>query len=260
MTFLSRICPAGRALGLVLPLCLAAFPLSAAPLYCPETPARVAVLGDSLADGVWASLFRSWQKCDTVSLYRVTHVSDGLTVTSPEKWSERLADSLGANTPADFVVIQFGANDIRPVRTTEGRAVFGTPEWQAAYGARVTELLSLLHAQAGAAFWLGLPVVGDTDLEPSYVDVSAIQAAVAGDAAAPMPTTFVDLHAATMFGTEGFVQSLEIDGHMTQLRAGDLIHFTEKGYDMVAATFTPDLEARLKARDADAALNALALQ
>lgn len=247
-------------LCLSLPLSLGAAPALAQPLFCPETPVQVAVLGDSLADGIWGSMFRGWQGCQTVTLHRVTAVSEGLTVTAPEDWAARLADSLGPEAKADFIVIQFGANDIRPVRTETGRAAFGTPEWQAAYGTRATELLALVAPLAGQAFWLGLPVVGNEDLEPAYVEVSALQAKVAGDVAAALPATFVDLHEATTFGTGAFVHSLEVDGSMVQLRADDMIHFTEKGYDLEVAVFAPDLEARLRARDADAALTEMALQ
>lgn len=253
-----------RVLPMMLPMVLTAAPLAAQPIYCPETPLQVAVVGDSLADGIWGAMFRGWQGCQTVTLHRVTAVSEGLTVTAPADWAGRLAESLGDGALADIVVFQFGANDIRPIRTETGRAAFGTPEWQAAYATRAAELLSLVAAQAapgaGQAFWLGLPVVGNEDLEPSYVEVSAIQAKVAGDVAAPLPTTFVDLHAATTFGTGAFVHSLEVEGSMTQLRADDMIHFTEKGYELEVAVFAPDLEARLKARDADAALTEMALQ
>ncbi len=257
MTFLPRLCPA--ALALPAAVLLFAAPLAAQPLYCPETPVQVAVLGDSLADGIWGSLFRAWHGCSTVTLHRVTAVSEGLTVTAPADWAARVTDKLGEGVTADIVILQFGANDIRPVRTETGRAAFGTAEWHAAYGARAAELLDLLAPHAVEAIWLGLPIVGDGKLEPAYVEVSGVQAGVAADAAA-LPTAFVDLHEATTFGTGAFVHSLDIDGTMTQLRATDMIHFTEKGYDLEVAVFAPDLDARLKARDADAALNEMALQ
>ncbi|MFE3836569.1 DUF459 domain-containing protein [Pseudogemmobacter sonorensis] len=244
------------ALGLALP----AAPVAAG-IYCPQTPAEVAVLGDSLADGVWGSLFRGWQGCATVTLHRVTRVSDGLTVTAPETWSARLVDSLGGDVAAaDLVIVQFGANDIRALRTEGGRATFGTEAWKSAYGGRVDSLLDHLAGQAGATWWLGLPVVGDAKLEASYVEVSGIQSDATGEWQGGMAARFVDTHEPTKFGTEGFVQSAEIDGRMTQLRAGDLIHFTEKGYDLVAATFLPEVEALLRAKDAEATLKSLALQ
>ena len=245
--------------ALVLPFCLIAPAAPAAELYCPQTETRISVLGDSLSDGVWASLFRSWRGCATVKLDRVTKVSDGLTVTSPEDWAARLAASLDG-AKADVVIVQFGANDIRPVRTADGRAMFGTEDWATAYGERVTTLLTALEPQAARAIWLGLPIVGDEKLEGSYVGVTAAQLAAVTDWSGAMPATFVDIHEATKFGTGAFVQSAEVDGSMVQLRAGDLIHFTDKGYDMVAATFTADLEAGLRARDAEKALNELALQ
>lgn len=254
MTFLLPLRPLALAL-----VPLTALPAGASTLFCPETPVQVAVLGDSLADGVWGSLFRGWHGCSTVTLHRVSAASEGLTVTAPADWSARLAESLGEGVTADLMIVQFGANDIRPIRTETGRAAFGTPEWQAAYSARAIELLDLAAPRVTEAFWLGLPIVGNESLEPSYVEVSGLQEGVAA-AVTSMPVTFVDLHEATTFGTGAFVHSLEVDGTMTQLRATDMIHFTEKGYDLEVAVFAPAIEARLRAHDADAALNEMALQ
>jgi len=228
-------------------------------LYCPTQPTDIAVMGDSLADGVWGALERGWSACGEVTLHRVTAVSDGLAVHDAATWIGRLAASLGPEGRAEVVIIQLGANDIRPLRTAEGRATFGTDAWKAAYGNRATELLKGVANHASAAIWLGLPVVGDSRLESSYVEVSAVQSAAATGATA-LPARFVDLHEATEFGTGGFVQSAEVDGTMTQLRAPDLIHFTARGYDLVLATFAGDLEKRLRARDAKATLGGMALQ
>lgn len=249
-----------RNLILALPLCLPG-PAGAASgtLYCPAQPTSIAVMGDSLADGVWGALERGWTGCKAVALHRVTAVSDGLTVHGAEAWTSRLADSLGPGGRAELVIIQLGANDIRPLRTGTGRAVFGTDEWKAAYGNRAAELLRGVADHAEAAIWLGLPVVGDTRLEEPYLEVSSVQSAAAAGTTVP-PTRFVDTHGPTEFGTGGFVQSAEVDGAMTQLRAPDLIHFTAKGYDLVLAIFSADLERRLRARDAKATLDGLALQ
>jgi uncharacterized protein len=254
----------GRLLWIAAPLVLGlGSPVQAAapePWYCPKVEARVAVLGDSLADGLWGALFRAWQSCSSVTLLRVTEVSDGLTVTAPDEWSGRLAADL-AGTQADIVVVQMGANDIRPVRTETGRAVFGTPEWDTAYAARGQSLLADLRQMAGTVVWVGLPVVGDDKLEAAYTRVSAVQSALVGGQSASDPETlFVDIHAATGFGTGGYVQAVTFGETLTQLRISDRIHFTDPGYDLVAQEFRRDLEHRLKARDNAANLESLALQ
>lgn len=254
-----RLNAAILALGLCLPGVAGVAGAASGALYCPTQPTRIAVMGDSLADGIWGALERGWSGCGGVTLYRVTAVSDGLTVHSAVEWTARLAGSLGPEGQAEVVIIQLGANDIRPLRTTDGRAMFGTPEWKAAYGNRAAELLRGVAEHAASAIWLGLPIVGDTRLEDSYVEVSAVQSAAAAGTTVP-PTRFIETHKATEFGTGAFVQSADVDGTMTQLRAPDLIHFTAKGYDLVLALFSADLEQSLRARDAKATLDGMALQ
>ncbi len=243
------------------PILAAGSAFAAEPLYCPQKEARIAVLGDSLADGLWASLYRSSVTCKTLTLFRVTEVSDGLIKTDPSEWSERLTSNLGEVATADLVLIQMGANDIRPIRTETGRAMFGTPEWDAAYADRAGELLSDVKVVANDAIWVGLPIVGDEELEVSYSKLSAIQSALmAKDDPSAKTSVFVDVHEATKFGTEGFVQSIALNENMTTLRAPDRIHFTEKGYDMVVGVFRDELERRLRSRDTEAHLDTLALQ
>lgn len=230
------------------------------PWFCPKVEARVAVVGDSLADGLWAALFRAWRGCQSVTLFRVTKVSDGLTLTAPGDWAGRLAASLGEFV-ADVVVVQVGANDIRPVRMDGGRVMFGSPEWDLAYADRGHTLLADLRQMADSVVWVGLPVVGDEILEAAYTRVSGVQASLVADRAASDPETiFVDIHEATGFGTGGYIQSVTLGESLTQLRATDRIHFTNVGYDMVALLFRRNIEQRLLARDNSANLNALALQ
>lgn len=244
-------------------LCLMSFPVAAAVPggYCPTQKSTVAVVGDSLADGLWGALYRSFLGCQTVSVLRVTTVSDGLTKTAPEDWTQRLTDALGDTPAADLVLVQIGANDIQPIRDGNSRAVFRDPSWDTAYGDRAAALTGQLAASAQKLVWLGLPVVGNDDLEPEYRHVTSLQqAAVTAAAQAGSKAAFVDIHAPTMFGSDAFTQNADINGGLKQLRATDQIHFTELGYDLVLGMVWPEVEAMLKAKDADAALDSLALQ
>lgn len=240
-------------------------PAAAGPLYCPQTETHVAVLGDSLADGVWGALFRGWLGCETLKLYRVTEVGDGLAKSDVDVWSERLTGAIvpasGAEPRADLMVIQMGANDIRAIRDGSSRAVFGTEEWDKLYGARTASLLEAARGLSDSVIWLGLPVVGDDKLEGYYSHVSALQDdAVTARAETDPQVQFVEMHEATTFGTGGYVQSVTLDDRLTQLRASDRIHFSERGYDLVVEVFNQKMEQRLKTGDLEANLNELVLQ
>jgi len=232
-----------------------------APPLCPEQPIRVAVLGDSLADGVWGSLYRSYIGCETVTVLRLTTVSDGLARTSPDDWLTRLSAATGATGRAEVVIVQIGANDLVAIRDGTSRAVWGAPGWGALYQARARQLTERLASGADQVFWLGLPVVGTEKLETAYTQISMLQAeAVAEAAAGSARAEFFDIHTITMFGADGFTQNAEVNGELRQVRAGDQVHFTEAGYDLVRGVVQPGLEGVMKARDATAAIKSLALQ
>lgn len=246
----------------LLHLALAAPAQAALPAsYCPTQTATIAVVGDSLADGLWGGLYRLFLGCQTVSVLRVTSVSDGLTKTAPEDWTQRLADALGETSEADVVLVQIGANDIQAIRDGSSRVVFRDPSWDRVYAERAMALAGQLAESAQELVWLGLPVVGNENLEPDYLHVTSLQqGAVTAAAQAGIRAAFVDIHASTMFGSGAFTQNGDVDGGLKQLRASDQIHFTDLGYNLVLGMVWPQVEAVLKAKDADAALDSVALQ
>ena len=258
---LSFPCSLALALGLTAAITSPAGAAGKSPPLCPEQPIRVAVLGDSLADGVWGSLYRSYIGCETVTVLRLTTVSDGLAKTPPDDWLIRLSAATGDAGPADVVIVQMGANDLLSIREGTSRAVWGAPGWDALYQARARQLTERLASVADQVFWLGLPVVGTDKLEAAYTQISTLQAdAVAGAAAASAKAEFFDIHTITKFGADGFTQNAEVNGELRQVRAGDQVHFTEAGYDLVRGVVQPGLEGVMKARDATAAIKSLALQ
>ena len=222
-------------------------------LDCPTEHARIVVVGDSLADGLWASLHRSFARCGTMEVVRLTAVSDGLAKTSATDWLDRYAETTsGVETQAtDIVVVQVGANDLTAIRSGTRRAVFGSENWDDAYAARAAELADGLGGEAAAVLWFGLPIVGKDALDESYRNLSRLQRQEVEARGIP----FYDIHEMTKFGAEDFVMNAEVDGRLQQLRATDKVHFTSLGYDIVAAAMHSELKTLLARRDRSAALS-----
>jgi len=206
---------------------------------CPTAPMRLVVMGDSLADGVWASFQRSFAQCDTMEVVRVTAVSDGLAKSSAEDWIERYSSTAGGpqDGVTDVAVVQLGANDINFIRNGNSREIFNTEPWTELYGERVRKITSALGARSAAVFWIGLPVVGNNKFEPSYQIITALQKQAVREAGGK----FVDIHELTEFGTGGFAMSGKVDGRVVKMRAADKVHFTLPGYDIVARAVFDDL-------------------
>ncbi len=221
-------------------------------LECPSDPVRIAVIGDSLADGLWGSFYRAFAACASVEVLRRSTVSDGLAGSDADDWLGRLAFD-GA---LDLIVVQVGANDIRNIREGTQRHAWGGDTWDAAYGARVTALADGLAGRAREVIWMGLPIVGEARFEDGYRTISGVQA----DAASAAGVRFVDTHTPTTFGQGAFVMSADIDGSLRQIRNTDQVHFTQIGYDMVAGLLRADVEKIFATSGRAVAIDALALQ
>lgn len=228
------------------------------PDACPKQPTRIVVLGDSLADGLWGSLFRSYARCDAVETLRLTVVSDGLAKTSNADWLakyNRAATKLKTRE-SDIVIVQIGANDITTIRDGRSRESYGTEAWQKQYSDRVSKLTNGLRSNAAKVYWFGLPIVGKSNLEGPYQNISALQKAAVGRAGG----VFIDIHKLTQFGTGGFSQNGTYRGKRQALRAGDKVHFTKSGYDFVAQAVMDRLAKFTLERDRRAALQDVQLQ
>jgi hypothetical protein len=243
-------------IGLGLPMSAIAAEVGTGP--CPTANMRIVVLGDSLADGLWGSLYRNFARCQSIETLRLTVVSDGLAKSSSEDWLERYATATTAlNThESDVIVVQMGANDITTIRDGRSRLSFSTPEWDKAYSDRVTQLTEGLRAKSAKVIWFGLPVVGKSDLETPYQTITALQYRAALDAGAE----WIDTHDLTKFGTGDFAMNGSFGGKLQQLRASDKVHFTKSGYDFVAGEVIDDLTRIIASKNRKATLQNVQLQ
>lgn len=250
-----------RIVGAIVGLCglmLGALPSQALDAQdCPKTDMRVMVLGDSLADGLWASLNRFYAQCDTMKVVRLTAVSDGLAKTSDQDWIQRYLAAGAPKDPAmDVVVVQMGANDITYIRNGRTRESFNSENWDSLYYQRVQELTKTLRSRSAEVFWFGLPVVGNTKWEPSYRIISELQAAAVKKAGGQ----FIDIHTLTQFGTGDFAMNARYEGQILQMRAADKVHFTKPGYDFVASQVLDELGALIAKTNRRIALKDVELQ
>ena len=225
---------------------------------CPKAVMRIVVLGDSLADGLWGSLNRSFAHCATLKTVRLTSVSDGLAKTSSEGWLDRYASeaTLLDTRESDVVIVQIGANDITTIRSGSSRESFSTSAWEKLYSDRVTRLAEGLRARSSNLIWFGLPIVGKSKFESHYQSISSLQQAAATSAGAK----WVDIHDLTKFGTGGFTMNGTYEGRVQQLRATDKVHFTKSGYDYVANVILDDLARIITDQDRKAAIRNVQLQ
>jgi hypothetical protein len=119
-------------------------------------PLRIGVFGDSMADGLYAGLYRDLRDEPTVTVAKFSEVSTGLSrydYVDIQAKTQRQIDE----TPIDVAVILFGTNDAQGISLDGVIHDFGTEGWKAAYATRIDDLVTMLSGRDVAVYWVGLP-------------------------------------------------------------------------------------------------------
>ena len=96
-----------------------------------EGPLRIGVFGDSMADGLYAGLYRELQDEPNLKVSKFSQVSTGLTRYDYVNIHARTQAQLDEH-PVDVAVLLFGTNDAQGIDTGGDIHRFGTDGWKAA--------------------------------------------------------------------------------------------------------------------------------
>lgn len=190
---------------------------------------RVVVLGDSLADGVWAGLVQALADDPAVEVIKKSEAGSGLT-RSEGSWDTIVAALSPAETPHIAVAV-FGIADRRVLRIDGSKAEVGSEGWIQEYGRRVDALLKALKRRGAAVYWIGLPIMRG----PNTRHDTEIMNNVFRERALLNGTKFISTW-------EGFADASgnytdygpDLTGKVRQLREEDGVHLTLRGYEKLA--------------------------
>lgn len=193
----------------------------------PGQPLRVGVIGDSMADGLYASLYRELHEVPGVTVHRFSEVSTGLSrydyVNIQTKTERQVTE-----TPIDVAVIMFGTNDAQGIELNGRVHAFGTPGWQDAYGKRIEDLVTMLRARNIAVYWVGMPHMRRDTFEAKMEMVNTVTATRLRALGVP----WLDTRPLTSDGAGAYAAYLtDARGRRVQVRAGDGIHMSMAGYE-----------------------------
>lgn len=201
---------------------------------------RIGVFGDSMADGLWAALYRDLNNVSGVSITKFSEVSTGLSrydyVDIQAKTSRQLDEQ-----PVDVAVVLFGTNDAQGISLDGEVHPFGTDGWKTAYAQRVDDLVTLLRSRDIAVYWVGLPRMKRASFDAKMTLINEVVAA----RMKALDVPYIDTVPLTANGDGGYEAYLPTDsGRRTLMRANDGIHMSMAGYlrigDPVAATLKHD--------------------
>ncbi len=204
-------------------------------------PLRIGVFGDSMADGLYAGLYRDLQDQPNVTVTKFSQVSTGLSRYDYVNVHARTQSQLD-QTPVDAAVLLFGTNDAQGIDTGGVVHMFGTDGWKAAYGRRIDDLVALLRSRDVAVYWVGLPRMKRDSFDGRMMLINGVVEARMRALGVPYIET-VGLTSNADGGYEAYLPAA--DGRRVLMRAGDGIHMSMAGYLRMSAP----VAARLK-RDA----------
>ena len=206
-----------------------------------QGPLRIGVFGDSMADGLYAGLYRDLQQTPNVTVSKFSQVSTGL---SRYDYVDIQAKTRGQleEQPVDVAVMLFGTNDAQGIEMDGQIHPFGSDGWKAAYAKRVDDLVALLRSRDVAVYWVGLPRMKRASFEAKMTLINGVVEARMRALGVP----YIETTDLTSNGEGGYEAYLPTDsGRRVLMRANDGIHMSMAGYLRMSAP----VSARLK-RDA----------
>lgn len=188
----------------------------------------IVVFGDSLADGLWAAIYREFARDRRIRVVRASKVSSGFTAYN---YQARL-DQLLRQYKIDAFIIEVGANDRqRMVARGRGLIRFRSPEWVKIYKQRLDKFLKDLDNAKVPVYWVGLPVMRSAIVSRDAQFLNKIYEEVARKAGATYISTW-DVTTNDKGVYDAFFSDAK--GRRHRFRANDGIHFSFLGYDRVA--------------------------
>ena len=191
---------------------------------------RIVVLGDSLADGVWAGLVQAFGDDPQIEVLKKTDAANGLTRSDGTTWDQIVA-ALGPAEVPHVAVVVLGISDRRSLRVEGSKLEVGSDGWIAEYGKRVDAVLKALKRRNAAVYWIGLPIMRGNNTRRD----TEIMNNVFRERALLNGTKFI----ATW---DGFADPAgnytdygpDLTGKEQQLRDADGVHMTLRGYEKLA--------------------------
>jgi len=219
----------------VVPVATRVTPLSA---RLTQGPLRIGVFGDSMADGLYAGLYRDLQDQPDLSVTKFSQVSTGLSRYDYVNVQARTQSQLDEQ-PVDVAVMLFGTNDAQGIDTGGVVHLFGTDGWKAAYGKRIDDLVALLRSRNVAVYWIGLPRMKRDSFDGRMMLINGVVEARMLALGVPYIET-VGLTSNADGGYEAYLPTG--GGRRVLMRANDGIHMSMAGYLRMSAP----VAARLK--------------
>lgn len=219
-----------RALSLAGMLALAGVApvLAQSPDAVPAPSVSLVMVGDSLGEGVWGSLYWRFYSTREVKVINAAKAATGFNRTPYEESLD-----LGNGQTAQLVVVMTGANDAQnvwPLHEGGAAGVFGTAAWAPLYRKRMDRFFDAAMTRGTTIIWIGLPVMRDPGFERRMAMVREAQR----EACLARGVTYLDLVAPSVDAAGAYTETKKDDkGRIRTFRGDDGVHLTVYGSEWV---------------------------
>ena len=166
-------------------------------------------------------------------------VSSGLCNTEYYDWPKTAGD-LAKQYHPDIVLLTMGPNDGQEIYLPHKRLKLGSDEWHAEYVARFKKMVAEASSTGAKVYWFSVPVMRDASLEGKMNFIRAAQQ----DALSQLPQVGVIDETASFHDDQGhFIEKGKVNGKLRTLRAGDGVHLTAAGADILVNSLEEKLAA-----------------
>ncbi len=200
-----------------------------------DDPLRLWIGGDSLAGSLGPSLGAITGETGVVQPTFHSKVSSGLLSRDFYDWPEHAPEDFQKYDP-EVAVFWIGTNDAK----SAPQDVADDDAWRDDYTVHVEEMLSTLIGDGRTVYWVGTPVMKDRSFAERVEVLNELAAAVV---AKHPEAHYVDAY--TLFSDPDgkYTASLtDEDGDPVLVRAGDGVHLTPDGGDVIAQAVYEHLE------------------
>lgn len=196
----------------------------------PDRRLRVAVVGDSLAQGVGFGTEDIFKPFWT-EVFKQGRISTGLARLDYFNWMAQMRAIVDRADP-DLVVVMLGENDNQGLLYPDGRLEedIGTLPWAGAYEGRVERFAKIATSRGGHVIWVGLPNERDRGRWDFIQKQNGIFQTVADRLA---NVAYFDTWN-TFAAPDGDYNAYYRDGNkVIEVRAPDGVHFNADGYTLL---------------------------
>jgi len=197
----------------------------------PSNKLRVAVIGDSLSQGLGPAIER-WMNPFVVRVLSLGRQSTGLSREDYFNWEAGMRQIVEEYRP-DLVFVLLGSNDAQAQISRDGTSIpVGSVRWLDGYGERAANLLGEATRAGTHVVWVGIPIVKERRHWDFYRRVNDIYRETAS--ADPFGT-YLDAWTPFEGRDGGYTAFVRNDrGDLVEVRASDGVHFTQTGYSFLA--------------------------